>query len=67
MVTTSRVAVQPFPGWPPDDTEESVAGTNRHQMAMLNMRRGINEVAHALVGPGEPPSFQALSQTMIRG
>lgn len=31
--------------WPPDDTEESVVGTNLHQKTIINLRWGINEVA----------------------
>jgi hypothetical protein len=43
-------------------------GTNRHQMTIMNVRWGINEIAHALRAPGEDDlPFQALSQTMILG
>jgi hypothetical protein len=62
------VALAPLPGlWPPDDTEESVLGTNLHQTAIRLLIAGINEAA-ALAGPeGAPPPWQAGGQTMLRG
>ncbi len=51
--------------WPPDDTEESVLGTNLHQATITNLRVGLNEVA-ALAPPGQAAPWQALSQTIIR-
>lgn len=64
-----RAAVRPPPplGWPPDDTEESVLGTNLHQATITNLRWGLNEIAAALARPGEQPPWQALSQTGISG
>jgi hypothetical protein len=53
--------------WPPDDTEESVAGSDRHQVTMINMRLGINELAHAAVRPGLPLPWHALNQTPLFG
>ena len=53
--------------WPPDDTEESVVGTNRHQMVITNLRIGINEIAAGLTDPGQSAPWHALSQTMITG
>lgn len=53
--------------WPPDDTEESVVGTDFHQMTIINLRLGINEVARTLRQPGQPVPWQALSQTMVTG
>ena len=32
MVSTAVQEAQPYTAWPPDDTEESVVGTDRHQM-----------------------------------
>ena len=61
-----RVQFQ-VPPWPPDDTEESVMGTDFHQMTIINLRLGINEVAHTLRQPGQPVPWHALSQTMITG
>lgn len=53
--------------WPPDDTEESVLGTNLHQTTITNLRLGLNEAAGMLTPPGGPPPWQALSQTMLSG
>lgn len=53
--------------WPPDDTEESVVGTDTHQMTILNLRLGTNEVAQSLARPGGPPPWHALSQTLLTG
>jgi len=59
-----QLARQP---WPPDDTEESVVGTDFHQMTIMNVRFGINEVAHTLTLAGQPVPWQALSQTTVSG
>lgn len=68
MMYATPAAAQSALRWPPDDTEESVVGTNRHQMTIMNVRWGVNEVAHALRAPDEAElPFQALSQTMILG
>ena len=40
----SQRARQP---WPPDDTEESVVGTDFHQMTITNLRVGITIAALA--------------------
>jgi Putative restriction endonuclease len=62
------VALAPPPAvWPPDDTEESVLGTNLHQATITNLRLGLNEVASLLVAQGRPAFRQALSQTAISG
>ena len=55
------------PGWPPDDTEESVWGTNLHQGTITNLRWGLNEVAEGLRPAGGPAPWQAPSQTAITG
>lgn len=52
--------------WPPDDTEESVLGTNLHQATITNLRLGLNEIA-AASAPGQPAPWQALSQTILTG
>ncbi len=57
----------PMGMWPPDDTEESVMGTDLHQMTIMNLRWGINEAAASLISPGEPAPWQALSQTVVVG
>jgi hypothetical protein len=53
--------------WPPDDTEESVLGTDLHQMTITNLRLGINEVAHLVRAPGHGLPWQALSQIALLG
>jgi hypothetical protein len=53
--------------WPPDDTEESVVGTNLHQMTITNLRWGINEIARLHTAPGVAVPWQALSQTIVMG
>ncbi len=53
--------------WPPDDTEESVVGTDLHQMTIINVRLGLNEIADALADPGQPAPWQALTQTVVLG
>ena len=57
----------PPAGWPPDDTEESVMGTNLHQATITNLRLGLNEAASTLVEPAQAPPWQALSQTGLAG
>ena len=68
MRDRSSVALAPSPFvWPPDDTEESVLGTNLHQTAIRQLIAGINEAA-ALAGPeGTTVPWQAGGQTMVRG
>lgn len=53
--------------WPPDDTEESVMGTDFHQTAITNLRTGINEAAAMQTPAGGPPPWQAGGQTTYRG
>ena len=53
--------------WPPDDTEESVVGTNPHQTTITNLRWGINEIARVHTPPDEAVPWQALSQTIVTG
>lgn len=62
MIRETMVAV-----WPPDDTEESVVGTNLHQTTIINTRLGINEIAALLADPDDPAPWQALDQTMVIG
>jgi hypothetical protein len=58
---------RPAVAWPPDDTEESVLGTNLHQGTITNLRLGLNEAAVSATPPGGPAPWQALSQTAISG
>jgi hypothetical protein len=65
--TTIAFPSGPVELWPPDDTEQSVAGTDLHQMTIMNMRWGINEIARVQIPPGGPAPWQALSQTIVTG
>jgi len=72
MTMASEVESRPWPfppldAWPPDDSEESVVGTDWHQMTIMNLRWGINEIARAHTPPGEAVPWQALSQTVVTG
>ena len=57
----------PIEVWPPDDTEESVVGTNLHHETIRNVCAGLNEVASLLAPPGGPAPWHAFSQTELRG
>ena len=57
--TTARSALAL---WPPDDTEESVLGTNLHQTVITTVRTGVNEAASEVEHP-----WQAGSQTRVAG
>ena len=52
--------------WPPDDTEESIVGVDRHQLDIISVRTGINEEAHRQA-QGGPLPWQAISQIMLVG
>ena len=52
--------------WPPDDTEESIVGVDRHQLDIFNLRGGTNEEAHR-VAAGGPLPWQAITQIMYLG
>jgi Uma2 family endonuclease len=63
-----RLRMHPPEGvWPPDDTEESVVGTGWHQMTIINLRWGINEIARVRTNQGQSVPWQALSQTIVTG
>jgi hypothetical protein len=67
MRDQSSVALAPSPAlWPPDDTEESVLGTNLHQIAIRTLTGGINEAAAVATPEGSPALWQAGGQTMVR-
>lgn len=56
--------------WPPDDTEWSIVGADRHQLDIMTVRGGINEEAHRTAGGrGDPEAlpWQAISQIMYVG
>ncbi|MGH2347113.1 MAG: Uma2 family endonuclease [Chloroflexota bacterium] len=67
MASSALKQAEPYTAWPPDDTEESVVGTDRHQMTIINVRLGINELAHVAAQPGEALPWHALSQTVLLG
>jgi hypothetical protein len=52
--------------WPPDDSEESILGVDRHQLDIFSLRAGLNEEALRLAGAGPRP-WQAITQIMLLG
>jgi hypothetical protein len=70
MTSGTQTAARPtLPGdvWPPDDTEESILGSDLHQTTIANLRLGINEAARSGLPPGQPVPWQALSQIALLG
>jgi hypothetical protein len=70
MASETRTRARPFPPtgkWPPDDTEESVLGTDLHQTTITNLRWGINEIARLRRAPEGPVPWKALSQNALLG
>jgi len=70
MASETQPRPRPFPptdAWPPDDTEESIVGTDLHQTTITNLRWGINEVARLQRIPGQPVPWKALSQITLLG
>ncbi len=57
----------PVEVWPPDDSEESIVGTDLHQTTIINLRWGINEVARPRQARAQPVPWQALDQILMRG
>jgi hypothetical protein len=53
--------------WPPDDTEESVMGSDLHQTAITNLRLAINELAALQTPPGGLVPWQAGGQIIYGG
>jgi Putative restriction endonuclease len=53
--------------WPPNDTEESILGTDLHQTTITNLRLGLNEAARVGIASGQPASWRALSQMALLG
>lgn len=71
---TSDIALQPSPApfaapWPPDDTPESIVGTDRHQNAIIDFYRGLNQLAEALhdADLARPLPWQAIQQLLFLG
>ena len=70
MASKTQTRPEPFPpteAWPPDDTEESILGTDLHQTTITNLRLGINEVARLRQVPAQPVPWKALSQIALLG
>jgi Putative restriction endonuclease len=65
MATIPGQSPQTEQFWPPDDTEESVVGTSRHQLTIRHLCWGINEIAGAAVGGSA--QWHADSQIMLTG
>jgi hypothetical protein len=70
-MATERVppAWPPYPvePWPPDDTEESILGTDLHQGTITNLRLGINGAARLSREARQPVPWQALTQLLLLG
>jgi len=64
---TYAQAVPPTEVWPPDDTEESVLGTNLHQTTIINVTLGINESARMSAPAGLPVPWTAAPQLLLLG
>jgi hypothetical protein len=66
---TQPTAHPSLPGdvWPPDDTEESILGTDLHQGTITNLRFGINEAARLGLPSGQSVPWQALNQITLLG
>ena len=70
MASKTHTRLEPFPpmeAWPPDDTEESILGTDLHQTTITNLRLGINEVARLRQVPAQSVPWKALSQIALLG
>lgn len=69
MIRRLGIALAPQPPvvWPPDDTEESVVGTNLHQTTITNLRLGLNEAAARQALSGGAIPWQASGQMIITG
>src|ERR1017187_2939205 len=57
----------PVEPWPPDDTEESVMGTDLHQTTITNLRLGINQAARVGKKHEEPSTWRAFTQVILTG
>ncbi len=70
MASETRTYAHAVPStevWPPDDTEESVLGTNLHQTTIINLRWGINESARLSAPAGQPVPWEAVPQLLLLG
>ncbi|MGI8914513.1 MAG: Uma2 family endonuclease [Chloroflexota bacterium] len=55
----------PVEAWPPDDTEESVVGTNLYQQTIGEVQLGLTEVASNLTPAGAEQPWHAFMRTTI--
>lgn len=53
--------------WPPDDTEESIVGTDLHQTTITNLRLGLNGAARLSRTAEEAVPWRALTQQLLLG
>jgi len=66
----SETQIRTYPcaaAWPPDDTEESILGTDLHQTTITNLRWGINEAARLHRPRGGAIPWQASGQILFLG
>jgi hypothetical protein len=57
----------PLEPWPPDDTEESVLGTDLHQTTITYLRWAIHEAARVGLAPEESSPWRAFTQMAMLG
>jgi Uma2 family endonuclease len=53
--------------WPPNDTEESILGTDLHQTTIRNLVLGLNGAARVSRAAGDPVPWRALTQMLLLG
>jgi hypothetical protein len=53
--------------WPPNDTEESIVGTDLHQTTITNLRIGLNESARIGMTEEQAAPWHASSQMILLG
>jgi len=53
--------------WPPDDTEESILGSDLHQTTITNLRLGLHEAAVSELPADAPARWRALTQITLLG
>jgi len=53
--------------WPPDDTEESISGSDLHQTTITNLRLGLHQAALSGQSRDAPARWRALTQITLLG
>jgi Uma2 family endonuclease len=61
------LALHALEPWPPNDTGESISGTDLHQTTITNLRIGLNESARIGQDEGQPAPWHASSQMLLLG